>query len=100
MIGKVIYHLVAYTLVIQFKDTFAKHFSPHQFGVAMSSKCKTMVHGVRVVLDLHSKWVVLQVDNVFYLIFRTTIFQKLKFCIGTLNWFSYLFISFMHAHLH
>jgi len=51
-----------HTLVIQFKDTFAKHFIPHQFGVAMSSKCKTMVHGVRVVLDLHSKWVVLQVD--------------------------------------
>jgi hypothetical protein len=59
----------------------------------MSSKCKTMVHGVRVVLDLHSKWVVLQVDvwNVFHLIFRTTIFQKLKFCIGTLNW-SFLFV--------
>ncbi len=32
MIGKVIYHLVVYTLVIQFKDTFAKHFSPHQGG--------------------------------------------------------------------
>jgi hypothetical protein len=57
MIGKVICYLVAYTLVIQFKDTFAKHFSPHQFGVAMSSKCKTIVHGV--VLDLHSEWLVL-----------------------------------------
>jgi hypothetical protein len=59
MIKKVIYYLVAYTLIIQFKDTFAKHFSPHQFGVVMSSRCKTMVHGVKVVLDLHSEWVVL-----------------------------------------
>jgi hypothetical protein len=59
MIGKVIYHLIAYTLIIQFKVTFAKHFSPHQFGVVMLNMCKTMVHGVRVVLDLHSKWVVL-----------------------------------------
>jgi hypothetical protein len=62
MIRKVIYRLVAYTLVIEFKDTFAKHFNLHQFGVAMSSKCKTMVHGVRVVLNLHSEWVVLHVD--------------------------------------
>jgi len=62
MIGKVIYRLVAYTLVIEFKDTFANHFNLHQFGVAMSSKCKTMVHGVRIVLDLHLEWVVLHVD--------------------------------------
>jgi len=27
--------LVAHTLVIQFKDTFAEHFNPHYFGVAM-----------------------------------------------------------------
>ncbi len=47
------------TLVIRFKDTFAKHFSPHQFGVAMSGKCETIVHEVKAMLDLHSKWVVL-----------------------------------------
>jgi hypothetical protein len=29
MIGEVIYRLVAHTLVIQFKDTFVEHFSPH-----------------------------------------------------------------------
>jgi len=28
-IGEVIYWLVARTLVIQFKDTFVEHFSPH-----------------------------------------------------------------------
>jgi hypothetical protein len=29
MIGEVTYHLVAYTLAIQFKDIIVKHFSPH-----------------------------------------------------------------------
>jgi hypothetical protein len=58
-------------LVIQSKDTFVKHFSPHQFGVAMPSGCETMVHGVRVMLDLHLEWVVLLVDvqNMFNSIF-------------------------------
>jgi putative Ca2+/H+ antiporter (TMEM165/GDT1 family) len=58
-IGEVIYQLIAHTLAIQFKDTFAEHFSPHQFGVAMSSGCEIMVRGVRVMLDLHPEWVVL-----------------------------------------
>jgi hypothetical protein len=31
-IGEVIYQLVAYTLAIQFKNTFAEYFSPHEFG--------------------------------------------------------------------
>jgi hypothetical protein len=50
-------------------------------------KRKTMVHGVKDVLDLHSEWVVLQVDvwNVFNLIFGTTFFQELKFYISTLD---------------
>jgi len=34
------------TLAIRFKDTFAKHFSPHQFGVATSGKCETIVHDI------------------------------------------------------
>jgi hypothetical protein len=58
-IGKVIYQLVAHTLTIRFKDTFAKHFSPHQFGVATLSMCEIVVHGLKVMLDLHLKWVVL-----------------------------------------
>jgi hypothetical protein len=58
-IGEVIYQLIAHTLAIQFKNTFAEHFSPHQFGVAMLGGCEIMVHGVRVMLDLHLEWVVL-----------------------------------------
>jgi hypothetical protein len=59
MIKEVIYQLVVCTLAIQFKDIFAEHFRPHQFGVAMLGGCKIMVHGVRVMLDLHPEWVVL-----------------------------------------
>jgi hypothetical protein len=40
-------------------DTFVEHFSPHQFWVATLGECQTMVHGVKTMLDLHSKWVVL-----------------------------------------
>jgi len=55
-IGEVIYQLVIRTLAIQFKNTFAKHFSLHLFGVATLGKCKTMVHAVRAMLDLCSEW--------------------------------------------
>ncbi len=57
-----IYSLVTCTLAIQFKDTFVKHFSLYQFGVVMLNRCEIMVHGVKIMLDLHSEWVVLQVD--------------------------------------
>ncbi len=71
-----IYQLVVHTSVIQFKDTFAKYFSPHQFGVATSCECDTMVHEVKTMLNLHSKWVVIQMDiqNTFNSISQTTIF--------------------------
>jgi hypothetical protein len=64
--------LIAHTLIIQFKDTFAEHFSPHWFGVATLGMCETMVHGVRPILNLHLEWVVLQVDvqNIFNSIFQ------------------------------
>jgi len=53
----------------------------------MPGECKTMVHGVRPMLDLHLEWVVLKVDvqNTFNSIFQTTIFQELRSCIGTLD---------------
>jgi hypothetical protein len=57
---------------IQFKDTFVEHFNPHQFGVATLGGCEIMVHGVKIMLDLHLKWVVLWVDvrNTFNLVFE------------------------------
>jgi hypothetical protein len=59
MIGEVTYHLVAYTLAIQFKDIIVKHFSPHLFGVRIHGKCEIVVHGVQAMLNLHLDWVVL-----------------------------------------
>jgi hypothetical protein len=45
-IGKVTYWLIAHTLTIQFKYTFAEHFNPQQFGVATWGGCEMVVHGV------------------------------------------------------
>jgi hypothetical protein len=86
-IGEVIYWLIAHTLAIQFKDTFTKHFNPHQFKVAMLRKCETMVHVVKTMLDLHLEWVVLQVDvqNMFNSISQIAIFQDLCSCTSTLD---------------
>jgi hypothetical protein len=42
-------------------------------------KCKIVVHGVKAMLDLHSEWVVLQVDvqNTFNSVSQIAIFQEL-----------------------
>jgi hypothetical protein len=40
------YCLIAHTLVIQLRDTFAKHFTFHQFVVTTHGECETMVHNV------------------------------------------------------
>jgi hypothetical protein len=83
-IGKVIYHLVAYTLVIW--DIFMKRFSPHQFGVATCGKCETMVCGIQAMLHLHLDWVVLEMDvhNAFNSMSQSTIFQELQSSHGSL----------------
>jgi hypothetical protein len=59
VISEVTYHLVACILTIQSKDTFIKHFNPHQFGVTIHGGCQIVVHSVQVVLDLHLDSVVL-----------------------------------------
>jgi hypothetical protein len=61
-----------------------------------------MVHGVKAMLDIHLKWVVLYVDvwNVFNSISQVAIFKKSWSSIGTLDQLSHLFIGFMHTHLH
>jgi len=46
MIGKVTYHLVACTLVIQFRDILTEHLNLHQFGLAIHGDYETMVYGV------------------------------------------------------
>jgi len=58
-----------------------------------------MVHGVRAMLDIHSKWVVLHVDvrNVFNSIFQASIFKKSWFSIGTLDQL-FPFVHRFYAH--
>jgi hypothetical protein len=58
-IREVIYSLITRTLPIQLKNTFVEYFNPHQFKVATLGGCEIMVHGVKVILDLHFNWVVL-----------------------------------------
>jgi hypothetical protein len=44
-IGKMIYQLVICKLAIQFTNTFAKYFSPHQFGVATPRRVRQWFMG-------------------------------------------------------
>jgi hypothetical protein len=60
--GKVFYQLVNNTLCFQLHDVFSSHMSPRQFGMAARGKCEVVVHDIRVALDVHLDWVVLQVD--------------------------------------
>jgi len=59
MISRVTYHLVAHTLIIQFRDILTEHFNLHQFGLTIHGDYETMVYGVWAMLDLHPNWVVL-----------------------------------------
>jgi len=59
MIDEVNYHLVARTLIIQFKDILMKHFSLHQSSVTTCGKCEAVVHIIWMMLNLHPDWVVL-----------------------------------------
>ncbi len=88
-ISEVTYCSIAYTLVIQFKDTFIEHFNFHQFGVTTCGRCETLVHSIWTMLNLHPNWVVLQVDvcNTFNSMLRLTIFQELWTSLGFLNYF-------------
>jgi hypothetical protein len=51
MIGEVTFQVITHTLVIQFRDTFFKHFNLDQFSVATRGKCKIVAHVVHIRLD-------------------------------------------------
>jgi hypothetical protein len=79
VIGEVFYQLVNKTFYFQFRDAFATRLSPHQFGVAIKGGYEIVVHNIRITLNIHLDWVVLQVDitNVFNIISHRVIFQEL-----------------------
>jgi hypothetical protein len=74
-----LYELISNVLCLQFHETFATHFSPHQFGVATKGGCEIVIHSIMCILDLRFDWVVLQFDmaNAFNLVSRGVILQKL-----------------------
>ncbi len=53
VVEKTLYQLMICTLCLQFRNAFATHFSPHQFGVATKGECETMIFSIRCTLDLH-----------------------------------------------
>ncbi|KAL2611673.1 hypothetical protein R1flu_023365 [Riccia fluitans] len=87
VVGEVFYRLVARTFGFQFREALADHFSPLQFDVATHGGCKTIIHGLRAILDLHPDWVVLQVDiqNMFNTISREALFCELRVATGSLD---------------
>jgi len=66
-------------LCFQFYETFAIHFSPHQFGISTKGGFKVVIHDIRCTLDLHFDWVILQLNvaNAFNSVLKRVIFQKL-----------------------
>jgi hypothetical protein len=79
-VGETLYRFTSYVWCLQFHETFATHFSPHQFGVATKGGYETVIHDIRCTLDLHFNSVVFQLDvtNAFNLLSRKVIFQKFR----------------------
>jgi len=77
--GETLYQLTNHALCFQFCDTFATHFSPHQFKIATKGDCEVVDHGIMCTLDLYLDWVVFQPNmvNTFNSMLRRFIFQKL-----------------------
>jgi len=64
----------------------------------IKGRCEVVVHIIRVALNVHPDWVVLQVDvvNIFNSILHKAIFQKLRAARGQLSLF-FLFVHFFYA---
>ncbi len=102
MIGEVTYQLVVHTLAIQFRDTFAKHFSPNQFSVATQGKCKIVTHVVHIRLD----YIQIKCYYMWMFVMHSILYHKQPFFksynLLLIPWigFSHLFDNFMCAHPH
>ncbi len=78
IMGETLYHLTSYILCFHIRDTFATHFSLHQFGVATKGDCEVVIHDIRCTMPLHLDWVVFQlhVTNTFNSMSKGVIFLK------------------------
>jgi hypothetical protein len=78
-VRETLYRFTSHALCLQFRNAFATHFFPHEFGIATKGGCETVIHGIQSNLDFHFNWVVFQlnVTNAFNLVLRGVIFQEL-----------------------
>jgi hypothetical protein len=51
--GETLYEFINHALCFQFHETFATHFSPHQFGVVIKGGYEVLIHNIKCTLDLH-----------------------------------------------
>jgi len=59
VVRETLYRLTSQTLCLHFWDSFATHFSLHQFEVATKDGCETITHGIKCTLELLFNWVIL-----------------------------------------
>ncbi len=66
-VGEVFIQFINHSIVLQFQGAFQKYLSPHQFGILTPEGQETIIFGIRVFLNRHLDWVMMQVDvkNVF-----------------------------------
>jgi hypothetical protein len=62
VLDKVVLRLINDSIVLQFQNMFQKHLSRHQFGISTFRGCETIRFGIRIFLDLHLTWIMMQVD--------------------------------------
>jgi hypothetical protein len=75
--GETLYRFTSCALCLQIYETFATHFSSHQFGIATKGGCEIVIHDNKCTLDLHLDWVILQLDVANEFNGKRVIFQEL-----------------------
>jgi hypothetical protein len=94
-IAEVFQRLISRAIALQMRDTFQEYFSPLQYAVATPAGCKTIVAGVRALLEADPELLVLQVDmaNAFNEVDRVAIFEELRAHFPALLPFARLFYA-------
>jgi hypothetical protein len=53
IVGETQYQPTSRTLCLQFHNTSATHFSPHQLEITTKGDCEIVIHGIKCTLNLH-----------------------------------------------
>jgi len=77
VVAKVFLWLIRNSIVLHFRSLFKEHLSPHQFGISTFKGCETIPFGIKILLDLHLAWIMMQVNvKTFLLLFIELLFFK------------------------